>query len=87
MAKSEDADVLLYVNNFKNHQGEIVMNVDTEGFDKSFVAPQKPYMIADVRFANGADNNFIDEFFKNKIEEKDFSDIQLGIPLQILWEV
>lgn len=72
LAKAEDADILLYVNNFKNHQGEIVMKVDTQGFDKTFEVPEKPYMIADVRFANGADNNFIEEFFKNKVNEKNF---------------
>ena len=68
----DDADILLYVNNFKNNQGEIVMNIGTEEFNGNFVVPKKPYMIADVRFANGADNNFIYELFKNKIEDKYF---------------
>lgn len=65
----EDSDVLLYVNNFIEEQGEIVMGVNTESFANEFKTPKTPYMIADVRFANGADNNFIDEFFKNKIDE------------------
>jgi len=65
----EDSDVLLYVNNFIEEQGEIVMGVNTESFADEFKTPKTPYMIADVRFANGADNNFIDEFFKNKIDE------------------
>ena len=43
--------------------------VNTESFADEFKTPKTPYMIADVRFANGADNNFIDEFFKNKIDE------------------
>ncbi len=68
----ENADIVLYINNFKHHQGEIVMKVDTEGFDRSFAVPDKAYMIADVRFANGADNNFVQELFKNKIIDKNF---------------
>lgn len=67
-----DADILLYVNNFIKQQGEIVMGVDTENFEGEFVAPDKPYMIADVRFANGADNNFVSSLFKNKIIDENF---------------
>lgn len=65
----ESADVLLYVNNFIEEQGEIVMGVNTESFTGEFKTPKTPYMIADVRFANGSDNNFVDEFFKNEIDE------------------
>ena len=72
VADENEADILLYVNNFKNHQGEIVMKQDTEMFSATFNAPAKPYMIADVRFANGADNNFINELFKNEINDDDF---------------
>ncbi len=68
----ENADIILYINNFKNNQGEIVMKVGTESFSKTFQTPDKPYMIADVRFANGADNNFVKELFKNKIDDKNF---------------
>ena len=71
-ANELDADMILYVNNFKNNQGEIVMKIDTQSFDGRFSLPQKPYMIADVRFANGSDNNFVNELFKNKIEDKYF---------------
>lgn len=67
-----EADIILYINNFRNHQGEIVMKVPTEEFDRTFTVPNRPYMIADVRFANGADNNFIKELFKNKITDKNF---------------
>ncbi|HCB11535.1 MAG TPA: hypothetical protein DEO94_05295, partial [Cyanobacteria bacterium UBA11991] len=68
----DDADILLYINNFKNNQGEIVMKRDTKPFDGKFSAPDRPYMIADVRFANGADNYFVKEFLKNKIDDKNF---------------
>lgn len=68
----ENSDIILYINNFKNNQGEIVMKVGTESFSKIFTTPNKPYMIADVRFANGADNNFVKELFKNKINDENF---------------
>lgn len=72
LTDKENADILLFVNNFKNNQGEIVMGVNTEMFSGSFTSPEKPYMIADVRFANGADNNFVKEFFKNTISDENF---------------
>ena len=66
----ENSDIVLIINNFKNHQGEIVMNIDTEQFSGTLTLPEKNYMIADVRNANGADNNFVDELFKNfRIED------------------
>ena len=56
----ENADITLIVNNFKNHQGEIVMKQPTEQFSGEIRLPDTPYMIADVRNANGADNNFVE---------------------------
>ena len=69
LASEDDADILLYVNNFVDHQGEIVMGVNTESFEGKFIVPDRAYMIADVRFANGADNNFVGELFKNNLDE------------------
>ena len=68
---SQDADITLIVNNFKEHQGEIVMKQPTEQFSGELNLPNNPYMIADVRNANGADNNFVEEFFK-KFRYDDF---------------
>ena len=62
----DDADIVLIVNNFKVEQGEIVMKVDTEKFSgilETFIPKEKPYMIADVRFANGSDNNLVNQLF------------------------
>ena len=59
-----NADIILIVNNFKKNQGEIVMKIPTEKFQSDIEIPQKPFMIADVRFANGADNNFVEKLFK-----------------------
>lgn len=64
-----DADILLYVNNFKDKQGEIVMKVSTEQFGGEFKTPDKNFMIADVRFANGADNAFVKKLFENDLNE------------------
>ncbi len=69
LASEDDADILLYVNNFVDHQGEIVMGMNTESFGAKFIVPDRAYMIADVRFANGADNNFVGELFKNNLDE------------------
>lgn len=64
VCEPDKADILLYVNNFENHQGEIVMKVDTNPFTGDWHEPDKPYMIVDVRFANGADNAFVEKLFE-----------------------
>lgn len=60
---AEDADLILYVNNFVEKQGEHVMGWDTlDNWDeRDFTPPAKPYAIADVRYANGADNKFVEK--------------------------
>src|SRR5574344_12703 len=65
-------DLTLIVNNFKKQQGEIVMDFSTEAFEGEFGLPNSPYMIADVRFANGADKNFVNEILKNRLDDKNF---------------
>ena len=66
IVEEKEADIILYVNNFKTRQGEIVMKVPTESFSESFTpALDKPFALADVRFANGSDNSFVKELFKN----------------------
>lgn len=67
LTNENDSDIVLLVNNFEEHQGELVMGVKTEGFSGAISVPEKPYLIADVRFANGADNKFVDKLFKNGI--------------------
>ncbi|MBS6552560.1 MAG: DUF4127 family protein [Clostridium sp.] len=62
------ADIVLVVNNFKQEQGELVMGVDVEGFDGEIELPQKPYLIADILNANGADNSFVKKFFEKQID-------------------
>lgn len=69
VCEPDEADILLYVNNFEEHQGEIVMDVDTKAFSGKWQKPEKPYMIADVRFANGADNAFVEKLFDTDLDE------------------
>ena len=64
-------DITLVVNNFKKNQGEIVMKEDTEQFSGEYNPPETPYMIADVRNANGADNNFVNQLVE-KFRYNDF---------------
>lgn len=54
----DEADIILIVNNFIEKQGELVMGWTTRGSGKCKL-PDKPYAIADVRYANGADNDFV----------------------------
>ena len=68
VADVSDADIVLVVNNFKQEQGELVMGVDVEGFDGEIELPQKPYLIADILNANGADNSFVKKFFEKQID-------------------
>ena len=60
----ENADLILLVNNFKNEQGELVMNIAEPLFCGDFKFPHQPYFIADILNANGADNNFVKSLFK-----------------------
>ena len=63
----DDADIVLLVNNFREKQGELVMGWETgtkykgSKYRGAFVSPDKPYCVADVRYANGADNDFVAE--------------------------
>lgn len=65
----DEADLLLYVNNFKGEQGELVMNVRSIPFAQQFACFDKPYFVVDILNANGADNNFVNKMFQNGINE------------------
>lgn len=69
VCEPNDADIILYVNNFVDNQGEIVMKRPTKPFDGEWHAMEKPYIIADVRFANGSDNCFVKKFLEKNIDE------------------
>lgn len=71
VSSPDDADIVLIVNNFRNKQGELVMGWATEPFDGKLVLPDKPFAVADVRFANGADNAFVEQLLE-KIDLANF---------------
>ncbi len=86
LAGDDDTDICLLVNNFEDHQGEIVMGVKTKHYALKLELPKAPYMIADVRFANGADNKLVEQLFKRKLDYKMFiTAIVHGIQALILW--
>ncbi len=72
LSERKDADIILLVNNFKEEQGELVMGVDVEGFAQKLELPEKPYLIADILNANGADNNFVEQFLNCEINWNNF---------------
>ena len=59
-----NCDLVLLVNNFKNQQGELVMNVFEQLFDADVPVFDKPFFVADILNANGSDNNFVDKLLK-----------------------
>ena len=71
VSSPDEADIVLIVNNFRNKQGELVMGWATEPFDGKLVLPDKPFAVADVRFANGADNAFVAQLLE-KIDLENF---------------
>lgn len=72
IADEKEADIILLINNFEAHQGEIVMGVKTRPYEHKVDLPNKPFIIADVRFANGADNKFVDKLLKKTFDIKKF---------------
>ena len=61
-----EADMVLLVNNFKNEQGELVMNIKEPPFKGDLKLPGKPYFIADILNANGSDNGFVEALLKKE---------------------
>lgn len=72
MTAAAQADIVLFVNNFKEEQGELVMGVDVEGYSGELKLPDKPYLVADILNANGADNAFVQKFLKQDIDWQKF---------------
>ncbi len=64
LSDDKTSDIVLLVNNFEEQQGEIVMGIKTKPFLEKLILPNKPFMVADVRFANGADNKFVEKLFR-----------------------
>lgn len=86
ISNEAEADLVLIVNNFELLQGEIVMGVKTKPFDGKLDLPKSdamfasykgsghipPFIVADVRFANGADNKFVSKLIKKNLDFEKF---------------
>lgn len=72
LVNEHEADLILVVNNFEQNQGEIVMNIKTKPFSAELELPQIPFMVADVRFANGADKKFVTKLVKKPLDFNNF---------------
>lgn len=68
VCSEKDCDLVLLVNNFKNEQGELVMNVDEPLFNGELKVPSKPYFVVDILNANGADNNFVQQLLNKDLK-------------------
>lgn len=64
----ENCDLVLLVNNFKNQQGELVMNVFEPLFEDDLPLIDKPFFVADILNANGADNKFIEKLLNKSFD-------------------
>ncbi len=72
VSDAQNADLILYINNFKTQQGEIVMGIYEEGYKGNVIGFDKPYFVADILNANGADNDFVENFLKKGFDFEKF---------------
>ena len=56
--KEADADIIMHVNNFEQEQGDLMLGNAAKSNAKK-LSYIKPFFVADIVNANGADNNFI----------------------------
>ena len=56
----KEADIILHVNNFESEQGDLMLGEASKSNAKK-INYIKPFMVADIVNANGADNNFIEK--------------------------
>jgi hypothetical protein len=68
----QEEDLTLFINNFKEHQGDHVLGDLVNEFNGNLKLPKTPYFIADVNNANGADNTFVEKLFEQGISENFF---------------
>lgn len=64
---SNDADIELLINTPNKSQDDIALEIyQDDTIQSKYKTSLKPQIITDVKFANGADNKFIEQIFKNK---------------------
>ncbi len=72
--RSENADINLFVNAPFKIQDDLAMQIfeDSKGVSYINFDRNKNYAIADVKYANGADNAFVESFIRTRADEKFF---------------
>lgn len=60
----EKPDLTLFVNNFKDEQGDLVLGKKINSLEKEISFPAGAYFVADINNANGADVKFVENIFK-----------------------
>ena len=58
----------ILINNFEIEQGDLVLGDKINKIKKNITFPNKPYFIADVNNANGADKELISQVFEQDID-------------------
>ena len=61
-------DIEILINNFEIEQGDLVLGDRINEIKKDITFPNKPYFIADVNNANGADKELISQLFEQDID-------------------
>ncbi|MBR1977096.1 DUF4127 family protein [bacterium] len=64
----DDADLIFYINNFEYEQGDHVLGKENKSNLKHNLDFKKPYFIADVNNANGADKNFMENILDARFD-------------------
>ncbi len=64
----EEADIIMYINNFKEEQGELVLGKKLSEYTGEIKKYGKPTFYIDIVNANGGDNNFVREILKGEID-------------------
>ncbi len=63
---SDDFDLIFYINNFENTQGDLVFCDIINSCKKNFAGFNSPYFISDINNANGADNSLAEQILSRK---------------------
>lgn len=68
---TENPDLIMFVNNFKDEQGELVFDIRNDCFEGNLPNFDRPFFIADISNANGSDNKLIGKLFETDILKSD----------------
>lgn len=63
---NERPDIILYINNFEEKQGDLVFQDIINETNTKLPSFEKPFIIADINNANGADNKLVEQILNSK---------------------